>query len=131
MAPRLAGWKHSTTRGMIHDGQKIVNAVNYGQRSIMNIQSNGRRYGTARALGNCGKQPPSGTTVILDSRCQSSDSIFRRQSILRTLSTQSARMNSLPNRALQMPGFNLPLNFLPEVSIGRLPFIYVANLIDS
>lgn len=53
--------------------------------------------------------------------------MIRCRSFLRALWTQSARMNSLSNWSLQMPGFNLPLNLPPNVSMGCLPFIYVAN----
>jgi hypothetical protein len=131
MAPHLTGGKHNIIRGMIHDGKRtpeIVKAVYCGKRSIMNIQSNVRCYGTTRTLGDYAKRSPSVTTANLElPRQSSSESIFRCQYFLRTLSTQSARMNSLPNFSLQMPGFNFPLNLPSDVSMGCFPFIDTAN----
>ncbi|OKL62951.1 hypothetical protein UA08_01761 [Talaromyces atroroseus] len=82
-----------------------------GKRSILNIQSNVRRGGATRALGNTGKRPPSKIELR---RQSSSDSKFRFQSFF---STNSARMNPPPSWALQMPGFNCPLDLPPDANV--------------
>lgn len=69
MAPHLTDWQHELIRGMIQGGKRtpeIVKAANCSERSVMNIRSNLRYFGTTRAPANRGGRPPSVTAPMLE-----------------------------------------------------------------
>jgi hypothetical protein len=72
MAPHLTDWQHELIRGMIQGGKRtpeIVKAANCSERSVMNIRSNLRYFGTTRAPANRGGRPPSITAPMLEALC--------------------------------------------------------------
>ncbi|CRG92712.1 hypothetical protein PISL3812_09778 [Talaromyces islandicus] len=72
MAPPLADWQHDMIHGMIQGGKKnaeIVKAVKCSERTVFNIRSNLRRYGTTKAPANRGGRPPSITPATLELLC--------------------------------------------------------------